>query len=105
MKFGTDADAAKYAEDNPDETAVFVDSLEGVLMASDGIMMQGKRVGKYKLENEDGDTIAFLGTVILDDKLSTIEIGTDIRIELAGSQKSATPGHSPTRLFKVFKAE
>ena len=105
VKFGTEADAKVYAEANPDETAVFVEELEGVLMASDSIIMQGKPVGKYKLETENGDIVAFLGTVILDDKLSVIEIGTDIRIELAGSQKSRTPGHSPTRQFRVFKAE
>lgn len=105
LKFGTPAQAAAYAEENPEEKAVFVEEIEGVLTSSESIIMDGRPVGKYKMEKEDGSTVAFLGSVILDDKLSGIEIGADIRIELAGTEKSKTAGHSATKLFRVFKAD
>ncbi len=91
--------------DGSDEDSVYVSELEGVLESVDSIMMQGRPVGKYLLTKEDGSQVAFLGSVILDDKLKLIEIGSDIRIEFVGSEKSSTAGHSPTKQFRVFIAE
>ena len=105
VKFGDEVAAAAALAADSEDTTVFVTELEGVLVSSDSIIMQGKPVGKYKLETEDGNTVAFLGSVILDDKLGTVEIGADIRIELVGSEKSATAGHSPTKQFRVLLAE
>lgn len=105
VKFGDKVAVAAAVAADPDDTTVFVEELEGNLVSSESITMQGKPVGKYKIEKENGEIVAFLGSVILDDKLSTVEIGTDIRIELVGSEKSATAGHSPTKQFRVYIAE
>lgn len=91
--------------DGSDDDGVYVTELEGTLDSIDSIFMQGKPVGKYKMTKEDGSNVAFLGSVILDDKLGGVEIGSDIRIEMVGSEKSTTAGHSPTKQFRVFLAE
>lgn len=92
--------------DGSDDDSVYVTELMGTLDAVESVIMQGKPVGKYKITNaETGNVTAFLGSVLLDDKLSLVEIGTDILIEYTGSEKSATPGHSPTKQFKVTAAE
>ena len=99
----------KMPSDPTDEQKLieYVTELEGTLDTIDSQIMQGKPVGKYTMTLESGRVVEFLGSVILDGKLNhpEVEIGADMRIEMTGSQKSATAGHSPTKQFKVLLAE
>lgn len=81
-----------------------IQELAGVLDSSELVNMQGGRVGKYKIELENGEKVGFLGGAILDDKLGSVEIGTDIKIVFDGFEK-AKPGKSAMKKFQVFMAE
>lgn len=106
-KYSTEvsSDFVKFGEPVEGDDSTFVSGISGILISKDSVQMQGKDVGKYKIEVEGGGEVAFLGSVLLDDKLELIEIGTDILIEMTGLKKSTTAGHSPTKQFRVFVAE
>lgn len=88
-----------------EDEQVYVEELAGILLEKDRMNMSGGPVGRYKIEQENGEIVTFLGGVILDDKLSMIEIGTDIEIKYLGAEKSSAAGHSPTKQYSVFVAE
>lgn len=80
-------------------------SVSGVLLERGRMNMSGGVVGRYKIEQEDDAPVTFLGSVILDDKMSLVEVGTDVYVGYIGSEKSSTAGHSRTKMFEVFTAE
>lgn len=80
-------------------------SVQGVLLERGRMNMDGGPVGRYKIEQEDGTPVTFLGSVILDDKMSLVDVGTDVFIGYAGSTKSAKAGRSKTKQYDVFTSE
>lgn len=93
---------SEEAKDSEYDYRIFV---AGVLMESGRKNMSGGQVGSYKIEQEDGSVVTFLGSVILDDLLSLIEIGTDLYVKYDGLKKSTQAGHSPTKQYVVFTAD
>lgn len=93
------------SQEAKDSDYKYVNHVNGVLLEIGRMNMSGGPVGRYKLEQESGDAISFLGTTILDDKLSLAEVGQDVWVGFVGTEKSKTTGHSPTKLFEVFIAE
>ena len=97
----------KFGEPIEGDDSEFVKELSGVLVSIDSIEMQGKQVGKYKIQNEEtGVTKSFLGSAILDDLISSpdVEIGSDIKIIFTGVGKATGPGKSPIKQFELFMA-
>ncbi|KKL24772.1 hypothetical protein LCGC14_2411980 [marine sediment metagenome] len=88
-----------------DDAQAFVTEIAGILLEKDRMNMSGGPVGRYKIEQANDEIVTFLGGVILDDKLSMIEIGSDILIKYTGAEKSSAAGHSPTKQYAVFVAE
>lgn len=76
--------------------------IEGTLIEKDEVTMQGDVVGRYKIEREDESVVTVLGSAILDDYLSTIEPGTEVKIVFTGTTKSK--GGFNTKQYDVFTA-
>lgn len=95
------------SDDAKDSEYEFRLSVAGVLLEKDRMNMSGGPVGKYKIEQNGGesDPVTFLGSTILDDKMGLVAVGTDVYVGYTGSKKSATTGHSATKLYEVFEAD
>ncbi len=100
VKIG-DPESAKAKESDYEYRKV----VNGVLLEKGTMNMSGGPVGRYKLDQENGDPVSFLGSVMLDDKLALAEVGDDVYVAWTGSEKSSTTGHSDTGLFEVFIVE
>lgn len=71
--------------------------LTGVMVGKDtGIGKNNSNL--YKFELQDGTIVSVWGSVVLDDRLGSIETGTEVRIEYKGMIKNEASGRS----FKNF---
>jgi len=79
------------------------DAKEGRLRSKSSVDVANGTVGKYTLQADTGELIAFLGGVVLDDAFALIEIGAYVRVEFVSTEKRA--GGKTLRHFKVQVAE
>ena len=72
----------------------------GKLISKGVVNFPNGDVGRYTLEDDEGNLIAFLGGAVIDRVLDTIEIGTDVYVEYTGDERTAA--NQTVRLFDVF---
>lgn len=74
------------------------DTLVGKLIEKGEKPIQGSPAGHYVFETEDGRHIACHGSMQLDDKMKPVNVGSIVRIEYDGDQKTA---NGSMKMFSV----
>lgn len=64
------------------------DTLIGRLIEKGQGEIRGSLVGRYTVQTEDGRHVGFHGSVQLDDKMLPVSLGSIVRIEYTGDQKT-----------------
>lgn len=89
-----DAETWDFEEDGKELIGKFVKVKMGVGSNNSNI---------YTFKLADGTERAVWGSTILDNRLSSLEVGQETKIVFKGRIKSATPGWNPYKDFDVFK--
>jgi hypothetical protein len=55
----------------------------------------------YKIKTDDGLRTVF-GTVVLNDRMGSVPMGSTVKIVFVGTSKAKTVGFSDTKMFEVF---
>jgi hypothetical protein len=63
-------------------------TLIGQLIEKGEAPVRGELVGRYTFRREDGTNVACHGTMQLDDKMTFVNVGSIVRIEYTGDQKT-----------------
>lgn len=69
------------------------DLVMGKLVEKSEIVIRGKLANKYKLERNDGSVVSFNGGTKIDDVLSTLPLGSLVRIQFTGKSAATTGGN------------
>lgn len=77
------------------------DEIEGKLVSVGPGKFENSKV--YTLEKDDGSAISIFGSVILDDRMSEIEVGNYIKIVYKGLIKTGSGKNA--KLFEVYVKE
>ena|SRR5256885_10891987 len=79
------------------------DYLRGRLNAIETVDIAGKPTLRYIVHDEDeGRLFSFLGTVELNKKIRSSDVGKVLEIRYGGTNSETQPGKNPIKLFKVF---
>lgn len=74
------------------------DEIEGKLVSVGPGKFENSKV--YVLEKEDGAAVSVFGSVIMDDRMSEVEVGDYVKIVFGGMVKTGSGKNA--KLFKVF---
>lgn len=77
-----------------------VTEVEGKLVERGTVPFANGRVGRYYVEAADGRKIGVLGSMVLDDYMNDVEIGTEVRIVYRGTER--TKGKRDMKQYDVF---
>jgi hypothetical protein len=75
------------------------DCIEGILKGVEDSLQFKNKV--YKIETKEGNKTVF-GTVVLDQKMIGISVGTEVKIEYTGEKVNKKKGQNAIKLFDVF---
>jgi hypothetical protein len=79
-------------------------SIEGTILSRDiQKFANGTEVGRYRLEQENGEAVTFLGSTQLDEFLGKVPDGSFVRVTLTG--KSKTGANRSMKEYTVEVAE
>jgi len=74
------------------------DEMEGKLVSVGPGKFEGSKV--YTLEKPDGSAVTIFGSVILDDRMSEVEVGNYVKIVYKGTVKTGSGKNA--KLFDVY---
>lgn len=75
-------------------------TLEGEYIANEPAGLYEGTV--YKIRRPSGSVVVVFGSVILNQKMQAVPLGSTVRIVYKGEVESKTKGHNPIRTFDVF---
>ena len=79
------------------------DYLRGRLINIETVDLGGKPTLRYIMHDEEEDRIySFLGTVDLNTKIRSSDVGKILEIRYGGKDPNPEPGKNPIKRFKVF---
>jgi hypothetical protein len=79
------------------------DYLRGRLTNIETTEIGGKPTLRYIVREEDEDRLlSFLGTVDLNTKISSSDVGKLLEVRFIGKDSETAPGKNPIKRFKVF---
>lgn len=74
--------------------------LQGVLVSKEAGVGQNDS-NLYRFETKDGENVSLWGSVVLDDRLAQVDLGTELKISYKGKVKNEQSGRS----FKSYEVE
>lgn len=81
------------------------ETIEGTIVSRDIVTFNGGgSAGRYKIEDDEGEITALLGSTVLDDMLQPIPNGTYVKVTLLGYEtKKGSP--NKTKKYKLEVAD
>lgn len=79
------------------------DTITGRLISKEYTTMRNNKVGKYTIIKPDGQRVAFLGSVKLDEQMKCVGSGQEVYIQYTGMEK--LEGGNEMKLFRVFSKQ
>ena len=84
-----------------DSDGKVITEVEGEVVEMDFVTFPNGTVGKYRLRGDDGVEFGLLGSVVLDDYFTDIEVGQYVRIQYTGTNRTGQGRETKDYLFQT----